>query len=390
MTVNSKTLTIFLLVIILATFRSIFWEDLSTKALYDFDEARYAEVAKNILKTNNLFTPMAGGPDDYQPITLYTLPNGSSLHPYFWKPPLHTWILALSFSVFGINELSTRLPSLLFGVGLLVITYLISHQLFAPSRSSFASLIVVVLLASTADFSFLSSQGIAETQLLFFALLSLYLLLKPTPRLFLSALCASLAFMTKSFSTFWLFLTCFYLFYQRKFSPKMILSWLSIATILILPWHLFMFLKFKNIFIERYVLVNTIQRATGVQQNVAPVYWYLRYMFTQWWPQLLLLPLLFIAFFKHYRRLHLPILFLTIFWALSVFAPFSLAKSKVWWYIFPLWPPFLILAAYLLSFFTHRKLLAAYLLIIVLLSTVNTYQQSLLRTDYNQGFRQIG
>jgi len=67
--------------------------------LMDKTEARYAEIARIMAESNNWITPQID----------YGLP--------FWaKPPLSTWLSALSFEMFGVNEFSARLPYLLLSI----------------------------------------------------------------------------------------------------------------------------------------------------------------------------------------------------------------------------------------------------------------------------------
>lgn len=65
--------------------------------LTDFSEARYAEIARKIL----LY-------DDWT--TLWFFPD----LPFWGKPPLAFWSVAVSFMTFGVNELAARLPSLIY------------------------------------------------------------------------------------------------------------------------------------------------------------------------------------------------------------------------------------------------------------------------------------
>lgn len=69
--------------------------------LMDKTEARYAEIARIMAETNNWITPHID----------YGIP--------FWaKPPLSTWLSAISFEAFGVNEFAARLPYFLFAISL--------------------------------------------------------------------------------------------------------------------------------------------------------------------------------------------------------------------------------------------------------------------------------
>ena len=73
--------------------------------LMDTTEARYAEIARKMLETGDWLMPQFD----------YGLP--------FWgKPPLSTWLSALSMRALGVNEFAARLPSaaMLAGCGVLV------------------------------------------------------------------------------------------------------------------------------------------------------------------------------------------------------------------------------------------------------------------------------
>jgi len=69
-------LIFFLFVVLFNSYRAFFVEEIASRPLNDFDEARYAEVAKNIVKTKNWVVPLAGGPDEPRNIISTRLPNG--------------------------------------------------------------------------------------------------------------------------------------------------------------------------------------------------------------------------------------------------------------------------------------------------------------------------
>jgi len=67
--------------------------------LMDKTEARYSEIARIMAETGNWITLQI----DY----------GT---PFWAKPPLSTWLSALSFNIFGINEFAARFPYLFLNV----------------------------------------------------------------------------------------------------------------------------------------------------------------------------------------------------------------------------------------------------------------------------------
>ena len=72
--------------------------------LLDKTEARYAEIARLMHETNEWVVLQID----------YGIP--------FWaKPPLSTWLSAISINLFGVNEIATRLPSFLLCIVILII-----------------------------------------------------------------------------------------------------------------------------------------------------------------------------------------------------------------------------------------------------------------------------
>ena len=76
----------------------------ATIPLLDKTEARYGEIARIMAETNEWIVLQID----------YGVP--------FWaKPPLSTWLSALSFEAFGVNEMAARLPSFLIAVGIVLL-----------------------------------------------------------------------------------------------------------------------------------------------------------------------------------------------------------------------------------------------------------------------------
>lgn len=77
---------------------------LGTIPLFDKTEARYGEIARIMVETKEWIMPQID----------YGVP--------FWaKPPLSTWLSAISISVFGVNEFAARFPSFLLNILLILI-----------------------------------------------------------------------------------------------------------------------------------------------------------------------------------------------------------------------------------------------------------------------------
>ncbi|NCD32276.1 MAG: phospholipid carrier-dependent glycosyltransferase [Spartobacteria bacterium] len=83
----------------------------------EWDERFHALVAKNMLE--HPFVPML----IKNPVLAFDYTDWTSNHVWLHNPPLFLWIIALSYKVFGINEMALRIPSLLMSSLLIPIIY---------------------------------------------------------------------------------------------------------------------------------------------------------------------------------------------------------------------------------------------------------------------------
>ncbi len=119
-----------LLVLIIVALRYI---SLYTSPLFDTTEARYASIAQKIVID-----------DDW--VTL-RLPAGNE--PFLGKPPLSFWLVAISYKLFGFNEVAARLPNFLASLLTALFTFLLARK-FYDLRTAFLS--VLIFLSSIFTF----------------------------------------------------------------------------------------------------------------------------------------------------------------------------------------------------------------------------------------------
>jgi 4-amino-4-deoxy-L-arabinose transferase-like glycosyltransferase len=120
--------------------------------LNDSTEARYAEIARIMLETGNWITPMH----------YYGVP--------FWaKPPLSTWMSALSMQFFGVNAFAARLPGLLLSIGILWLVW----DTAKISRGSRVAINTVLILSGSLYFMLNSGTVMTDPALLFCLTLSM-------------------------------------------------------------------------------------------------------------------------------------------------------------------------------------------------------------------------
>ncbi len=141
---------------LLSIFFFLFLLSYNASPLYDQDEAAYAGFAKRMLQTGDWIT------QDFP----FSEPHK--------KPPLHLWITAFSFSVFGISEFSLRIfPALWITLSCLM-TYWIAKHIFDKKIAE----ISFVILASSIYFPLNGKIALVDGLLTFCQTLGLLALVK--------------------------------------------------------------------------------------------------------------------------------------------------------------------------------------------------------------------
>ena len=131
----------------------IYFVNLGRWDLWNPDEPRYAEVAKEMVKGGDWVLMHYNGAD------------------YGNKPPLFFWLIALSSYLWqGFTSFSVRLPSALFGTLTVLLTFLLGKDLYA-SRTGFLS---GLILATSVEFAYISTRADTDSTLTFFTTASLF------------------------------------------------------------------------------------------------------------------------------------------------------------------------------------------------------------------------
>jgi len=92
--------------------------------IQNFDDAYYAQKAKEILESGSLWLITYSG------------------IPAFDNPPMPFWLTALAYSLFGVSTYSAIFSSALFGTGMILITYRLSVLLYKDNWVAFSAAFV--------------------------------------------------------------------------------------------------------------------------------------------------------------------------------------------------------------------------------------------------------
>src|ERR1700675_2756030 len=105
------------LLLIAAAALILYLPSLGRPALWEPDEGRYAEIAREMYLSGDYVTPR------------------DNFVRYFEKPPLVYWAEAVAISIFGIHEFAVRLPAALFSAGEVVVSAAIADVMFGEAVS---------------------------------------------------------------------------------------------------------------------------------------------------------------------------------------------------------------------------------------------------------------
>lgn len=333
----------------------IFW-NLGRNALIDWDESIYAAVARE----------MAEGGDW---LTLYW-----NREFFFEKPPLYFWLTAGLYKLFGISEFTARFWSAFFGVLGVGAIYYFGKKLFDRKTGILSALV----LATTIHWIFQSRNATLDVPAATLIIISLYFFWcawssrdVPPGRLYrywsLFGVFLGLTFMVKGpvaaipiaiaglFALVDVFSGDFSFGRDWKYFLRSLLLVTGYLLLTTLPWHLLMYFKYRDQFINEYFFYHMLARARmEIEEHGHPFLWYL-IVFKHWarlWTVLLLLslPVFLGRIFKGMKMEEARGLLFSFLWLVFTFLVLSSSVSKIQWYIIPIYPPMAILCGRFLVF----------------------------------------
>ena len=344
-------------------------------SLASWDEAIYAEVAKQVVLSGDwLHLSWAGAP-------------------WVDKPPLAIWATALIYKLFGISEWTARLFSALCGVGTVILTYFIGRNLI----SRWAGFLAAGVLLSSLHFIRFSRFGMMDAPVTFFLTLSLYFFWLGRERnryLIFSGLAFGLAFMTKSFAAFFILpITWLYAWWAGEQDIlKRSTYWVGIilAVLIALPWNLFQMLSSQPGFIQESLLKHFVLRTTQVVEGHAgSYYFYIRTLVNKYHPWILIG--IFSApwfLFKAIKDRSGEIVFLAS-WMFSVFGIVTLMKTKIPWYIFPVYPALSLSVAYVLAKWVNERYKTFMKVLFIVVLSLHVWYGRIFNQDYSRTIKGI-
>lgn len=270
----------------------------------------------------------------------------------FWiaKPPLNMWLMALSYQTFGISNVTSRLPSAIFGSLSLVMVFFLGKKLYDP----YVGFLSAIVLGTFTTFYAFATHAMTDIPFVFFIVASIYFFVvsekseKPLRYAILSGFFFGLALMTKQLEALVipLIILTYSILTQRSIKAlfkKRFTLFLGIGLMLFSPWLIDMSVSFGQQFWNHYFLYSAITRAvTPIEGHAESYFFYFNYIINNEWLWAILIPFAAgLCIFKAIFRRSKPDT-LIIVWMALVLLVFTFAQTKLFWYILPAFPAFAI------------------------------------------------
>lgn len=293
--------------------------------LLDPDEPVYGETAKEMIAFSDWFSPRIYGE--------------------FWydKPPLFYWAEAVSFSLFGVSELTARLPSILFGALTPVYLYLASRKLIGE-KSAFTG---ALICASSLETIVLARSAVTDTLLTFTLTVALLSFLRKDH--FIAYMFCGLALLAKGPVGFafpalivglWMLLTK-----QYRLKDILSLKWywgIPLACVVGLPWYIGMGMIHGDDFINTFLGYHNVTRFVSPEHaGKDHIYLYVIVLAAGFFPWAGTVPGILAKWRTWMADRNLSYFFV---WALFIFIFFSLSSTQLFSYILPMYPALSLLA----------------------------------------------
>jgi 4-amino-4-deoxy-L-arabinose transferase-like glycosyltransferase len=315
----------------------LFFLPLHLRALWDTDEGRYAEIAREMLLLRDWITPHL------------------NFVVYLEKPPLMYWLTAASFKWFGISVFAARFWCAVFGVGTVWLTFLAGRRW----RDKRTGLLAGAVLATSVEFFALTQFLVLDMALTFCTTLALYAIVRFLPSrvarerrnsvlLFAAATAAGTLIKGPVALFIPLMVLVVWMVWRRQGLILNELAWRGPVILwlaIVLPW--FIAVSCKNPYFPRFFFIHEhVQRYfTAVHHRMEPVWFFIPVVIVGFVPWIFFLPRAFLSVFnKGSFRSDVIGSFLAV-WFLSIFLFFSLSHSKLAGYVLPVFPAIALLAA---------------------------------------------
>jgi 4-amino-4-deoxy-L-arabinose transferase-like glycosyltransferase len=299
--------------------------------LRDWDEGIVAQVAREIARS------------PFEALT-WLYPKELTGNPYFNKPPLIHWLVALAYRLGGINEWTSRLPGALLTALSVPILYWIGREIFFQrSMAVFAALVYVTSLPVIRQ----GRLAMLDGAVLCFFLAMIWCVLRSRRDLRWGlgiGVSFGLICLTKGILGF--LLGAIALGFLAWDTPRLLTStylWggFSIGCIPVALWYGAQIQHYGQAFIDAHLLNQSLKRISEkVSNNHGDPWYYALEILKNGVPWLVFLPS---SFRNAWENRNLGWAKLVLLWSGIYFVVISVMQTKLPWYVLPIYPAFALL-----------------------------------------------
>jgi len=311
---------------------ALYFFGLGQRHLWDTDEGKHASTSKVMVQTGNWLVPQLNG------------------EPFYDKPPLFNWLVALSFVCFGFTEFAARFPAALLGTLTVLATYRFGRQYVSESGAFLGA----IVLATSIEWVVLSRTIVHDILLALFVTLACFAFYRGyseparrTKYFMLMYVFVGVAVLAKGpvgavlpGGTILIFLA---LRREMRFIPRlMLVRGALVAALVAVPPYVLMGLQEPEYL--RYFLweKNFGSFVSEESTHPNPFYYYVPTLLAGFFPWSAFIPLTVWKLLRRLSALDPGRLFLLV-WVGFVFLFFSAATSKLPTYLLPMFPAMALL-----------------------------------------------
>lgn len=320
----------------------IFFFKLGSYPLFDLDEPRYAETAREMMERGNWITPYF------------------NYEVRFEKPVFFYWLIALAYKLFGLSEFSARFFSAVSASAMVGMVYAFGRHFISRQYGLFASLI----LGSSLMMIGIGRMAITDMTLSCFmtgSTLCLFMAAHRHLKWWIAAgIVTGFGILTKGPVALVIPGAIFtlYTLLSGQFKRCLINRWVPIAILIAIgiaaPWYIAIYQENGPIFIESQLMNNVTRYSDVVSGHKQPPYFYTLVLLAGFLPWTPYLPAALKQLWDNFKNRQAPAtrqdflyripLFATV-WIAFVFLFFSFGSTKLLTYILPLFPALALLTA---------------------------------------------
>lgn len=309
---------------------ALLYVGLGRDPLFDWDEGIYAELGVELRESKNLFTPTWNG------------------EVWFEKPPGIAWLTALSMGIVGENETGARLFMPIFAGATLYAVYHIGKKMIHERTG-----ILAMLLLSNMTL-FLSRARAVNTDGIVLAGITgaVAAALSGAGPLIIAAI-ASAAIWMKGLAGLLVLVILAPVYWDKRAEYAKVVLY----TILITgPWHLYQWSVHKQTFLNPYLHEQVIRRiTTPIEFHMESRWFYVTYLYENIGVGWLTLAAIGGILLIHMRRRKAKEGAVLLWWIALPLGLFTLTKTRLFWYILPIYPALALLIAHAVTFLIKTK-----------------------------------